>query len=76
MEYLDIINELPRGHLRTAQVGMLREKFPDAPIPDDDDVNSGVIRFDLKLPAPSSSSKTREVWLDHAIVQDLSSARC
>src|SRR3954468_20710087 len=49
---------------------MLREKFPDAAIPDDDDVNSGVIRFDLKLPAPSSSSKTREVWLDHAIVQE------
>lgn len=70
MEYLDIINEIPRGHIRTARIGMLRERFPDAAIPDDDDPNKGVIRFDLKFPAPSSDSKPREVWLDHAIVQE------
>ena len=70
MEYLDIINETPRGHIRTAKLGMLRERFPDAAIPDDDDVSNGIIRFDLKFPGPSARGKPREVWLDHAIVQE------
>ena len=69
MEYLNIINENPRGHIRTAMLGMLREKFPNAEI-SDDDTNQGVIRFDLKFPAASASSKSREVWFDHAIVQE------
>mgnify|MGYP006137750561 CR=1 FL=1 len=70
MEYLDIINEIPRGHMRTAKIGMLRERFPDAAISDDNDNNNGIIRFDLKFPAPACGNKPREVWLDHAIVQE------
>ena len=30
MEYLDIINTIPRGQIRTAALGMLRERFPVA----------------------------------------------
>ena len=41
MEYLDIINELPRGHARTAKLGMLRERFPDASVADDGDAMFG-----------------------------------
>ena len=67
---LAIINELPRGHIRTAHLGMLRERFPEAAISDDDDSGNGIIRFDLKFPAPASRGKSREVWLDHAIVQE------
>ena len=68
MEYLDIINELPRGHIRTAKLGMLRERFPHGAIADDGDASNGIIRFDLKFPGPSARGKPREVWLDHAIV--------
>ena len=71
MEYLDIINEIPRGHMRTAKIGMLRERFPDAAISDENDNNNGIIRFDLKFPAPACGNKPREVWLDHAIVKKL-----
>ena len=70
MEYLDIINEIPRGHIRTAKLGMLRERFPDVAVPDDNDASNGIIRFDLKFPGPSARGKPREVWLDHAIVQE------
>jgi len=64
MEYLDIINELPRGHIRTAKIGVLRERFPDAAIPDDDDAINGVIRFDLKFPMAAARGKPREVgWI-------------
>ena len=51
MEYLDIINEMPRGAQRTAALGMLREQFPDS-VDDnenDDDGSNGVIRFDLNF---------------------------
>ena len=72
MEYLDIINEIPRGHQRTAQLGMLREQFPDAVNVDDDDGNKGVIRFDLKFPIVVKDGKPRELWIDHAIVQETS----
>ena len=70
MEYLDIINELPRGHIRTAKLGMLRERFPDVTISDDIDASNGIIRFDLKFPGPSARGKPREVWLDHDIIQE------
>ena len=39
---------------------------------DDDDVNKGVIRFDLKFPVPVKDGKPRELWIDHAIVQETS----
>ena len=58
MEYLDIIHDLPRGHIRTARIGMLRERFPEAVVSDDDDSSNGIIRFDLKFPAPSSDQTT------------------
>ena len=67
MEYLDI-HELPRGHIRTAKLGMLRERFPDAAVADDGDASN--TRFDLKISGPSTRGKSREVWLDHAIVQE------
>ena len=35
-----------------------------------DDSCIGIIRFDLKFPAPASRGKSREIWLDHAIVQE------
>ena len=50
MEYLDIINEVPRDHIRTAKLRMLRERFPDVAVPDDNDASNEVIRFDLKFP--------------------------
>jgi hypothetical protein len=71
MEYLDIINEIPRGPVRTAELGMLRERFPDVAIANgDDESNTGVIRFDLKFPVSSAAGKPREIWLDHVIVQE------
>ena len=74
MEYLNIINEMPRGAQRTAQLGMLRERFPEAvkDADDDDDGNKGVIRFDLKFPVAVKDGKPREIWIDHAIVQETS----
>ena len=55
MGYLDIINECPRGHIRTAKLGMLRERFPDVAVPDDNDAGNGIIRFDLKFPLAETS---------------------
>ena len=48
---------MPRGHQRTAQLGMLREQFPDAVNADDDDGSKGVIRFDLKFPVVVKDGK-------------------
>ena len=72
MDYLDIINEMPRGHQRTARLGMLREQFPEAVNADDGDANKGVIRFGLKFPVVVKDGKSREIWIDHAIVQETS----
>jgi hypothetical protein len=47
MKYLDIM-KLPRGHIRTAQLGILRESFPDAVVRGEDD-NNGMIRFDMNF---------------------------
>ena len=72
MEYLDIMQDIPRGPQRTAELCMLREKFPVAPNVADDDDSKGVIRFDLKFPVPVKGGKERELWIDHAIVQETS----
>ena len=72
MAFLDIMNDMPRGAQHTAQLGMLREQFPDAVHADDDDGNKGVIRFDLKFPVVVKDGKPREIWIDHAIVQETS----
>ena len=70
MEYLNIINDMPGGAQRTAQLGMLREQFPDAVNVADDDANKGVIRFDLIFPVAVKDGKPREIWIDHAIVKE------
>ena len=36
------------------------------------DENNAIIRFDLKLPAYGPRDCPRELWLDHAIVQETS----
>jgi hypothetical protein len=69
MKYLDIVSKLPRGHARTAELGMLRETFP-APIVARDDDNNGTIRFDMKFPMVTPLDDPREVWFDHVIVQE------
>ena len=38
----------------------------------DDDGSKGVIRFDLKFPVTVKDGKPREIWIDHAIVQETS----
>ena len=63
---------MTRGHQGTAKLGMLREQFPDVVDGDDDDPNKGVIRFDLKFPVAVKDGKPREIWIDHAIVQETS----
>ncbi len=69
MKYLDIVSKIPRGHVRTAELGMLRETFP-APVVARDDDNNGTIRFDMKFPMVTPLDEPREVWFDHAIVQE------
>ena len=64
LEYLNIINEIPRGHVRTAKIGMLRELFPKAEVVADDDKNHGIIRFDLKFSSALPEGKPREVWFE------------
>ena len=46
------------------------ESVFDEAVPDDNDASNGIVRFDLKLSGPSARGKPREVWLDHAIVQE------
>ena len=69
MEYLDIISTIPRGHIRTAELGELRERFPAHVDAKDEENGNGVIRFDLRLPSKCPIEKPREMWLD-AIVQE------
>ena len=61
MEFLDIIMEVPRGHVRTAKLGVLRESFP-APVVQGEEDNNSMIRFDMKFPL----STPRDIWFDHA----------
>jgi len=69
MEFLRIIMEVPRGHVRTAMLGVLRESFP-APAVHGEEDNNGMIRFDLKFPLSTPLDCPREIWIDHAIVQE------
>ena len=72
MKFLDIITKIPRGHIRTAELGMLREQFPAPSVAGEQD-NTGIARFDLKFPMVTPLDKPRELWFDHAIVQETSS---
>ena len=71
MRYLDIIEDIPRGQVRTAELGMLREEFPT--VTPNADGSSG-IRFDLRFPLTNPIGNPREVWFDHAIVHESSSS--
>jgi hypothetical protein len=72
MKFLDIIQNIPRGQVRTAELGMLREEFPPPPKPQAD--GSAGIRFDLRLPMIKPAGNPRELWLDHAIVHESASS--
>lgn len=69
LKYLDIMKKFPRGAQRTAELGLLRETFPPPSVAGEED-NNGIIRFDLKFPMVTPLDCPREVWCDHAIVQD------
>jgi len=71
MRYLDIFTDIPRGQVRTAELGMLREDFPPA-VPHDD--GNSMIRFDLRFPLTKPKDNPREIWFDHAIVHESSSS--
>jgi hypothetical protein len=71
MKYLDIVSENPQGQLRFDKLNELREEFPE-PVASQKDENNAIIRFDLKLPAYGPRDCPRELWLDHAIVQETS----
>ena len=71
MDYLQIISTIPRGQVRTTALGVLREKFPDPTVGGEEE-NNGIIRFDLKLPRATPIDRPRELWIDHAIVQETS----
>jgi len=69
MRYLDIVSKIPRGHARTVELGMLREEFPAPSLANDNDGN-GSVRLDFPMVTPIA--KPRELWFDHAIVQETS----
>ena len=46
---------------------MLREEFPAAETKDD---TNAVVRFDLRFPLTKPEDKPKELWFDHAIVQE------
>ena len=71
MKYLDVISENPQGARRIEKLNELREEFP-APMVAGNDENNGIIRFDMKLPSYGPVDCPREIWLDHAIVQETS----
>ena len=70
MKYLDIM-KLPRGHIRTTQLGILRDSFPDAVVGGEDE-NNGMIRFDMKLPLITPTDKPRAVVGSCYCTRDLS----
>ena len=71
MRYLDIVTQVPRGQVRTAELGMLREEFPAPPATED---GNNTIHFDLRLPLSKPVDHPREIWLDHAVVNESSNS--
>ena len=55
--------------MRTAELGKLRESFPDPTVSRDED-NTRTIRFDLRFPMVTPLDHPREIWFDHMIVQE------
>jgi len=72
MRYLDVFEKVPRGHLRAAELGKIREEFPRNPATTDE--GNCAIRFDLRLPLTKPEDRPREIWLDHAIVHESASS--
>ena len=74
MEYLDYLR-LPRGHIRTAKIGVWRDELPPAPSAQDhvnENTDHGVIRFDLRLTSAIPIGRPEELVIDHAIVHETS----
>lgn len=72
MKYLDILDEVPRGSMRTGLIGDLRDlEFPPLVSSKDEDKNN-TVRFDLRFPTLLPVDSPRELWIDHAIVQETS----
>ena len=45
LEFLEILKKHSRGPVRTAELGMLRERFPAPSVSNEED-NNGMVRFD------------------------------
>jgi len=70
LRYLDLIAALPPGQYAGEEIDALRETFPKVSHADDD--ANVAIRFDMKFPGSGPVDCPREVWFDHAIVQEAS----
>ena len=76
MRYLDILRDIARGSMRTGLLGALRElDFPSPSVAGEED-NNGFLRFDMRFPSVKPIDRPKEIWFDHAIVQDLSELCC
>ena len=72
MRYLDILRDIPRGSMRTGLLGALRElDFPSPSVAGEED-NNGFLRFDMRFPSVKPIDRPKEIWFDHAIVQETS----
>jgi hypothetical protein len=69
MKFLDIMQKVPRGPLRAAELGLLRDSFPSPSVAGEEN-NNGIIRFDMRFPMVTPLDSPREVWFDHVIVQE------
>ncbi len=63
------MQKVPRGLLRTTELGALRDFFRLPSVAGKDN-NNGIIRFDMKFPMVTPLDNPREVWFDHVIVQE------
>ena len=71
LKYLKILEEVPRGPERIDQLEALRAEFPAA-VGAREGNNNGIVRFDLRFPMVTPIDKPKELWFDHAIVQETS----
>ena len=70
MRLLDIMRDYPRGAERTALLGALRDlDFPPLVRPEGEE-RADMIRYDLRLPSTEPVDCPKELWIDHAIVQE------
>ena len=72
MEYLEALQREP-GPLRALALEEVRSKFPPPPHGSEEELEArgqGVIRLDLRLSTSFPIDCPRELWIDHAIVQE------